>query len=166
MKKKKRIMSIFLAASLVSMLLSGCGGEKNNTGAGTGESNENVSAVEGIEESCIKIGVSGTPDLDPAIGSTGSSLIAAINIYDTLVFPSNEADSGVVGRVAEDWNISDDGLIYTFNIKKGIKFHNGEELKASDVVYSMDRLLTIGEGYAYIFANYIEPGSTIAVDVK
>lgn len=108
--------------------------------------------------------MSGTPDLDPAIVNTGSSLIAAINIYDTLIFPSNEADEGVIPRVAEDWTISEDGLTYTFNLKKGIKFHNGDELTASDVVYSMDRLLTIGEGYAYIFTSYVEPGTTVAVD--
>lgn len=90
--------------------------------------------------------------------------MAAINIYDTLIFPSDEANEGVVPRVAEDWTISEDGLTYTFNLKKGIKFHNGDELTASDVVYSMDRLLTIGEGYAYIFTNYVEPGTTVAVD--
>ena len=71
-------------------------------------------------------------------------------MYDTLVHPS-DTDEGVTGRVADSWEVSDDGPVYTFNLKKGIKFHNGEELKASDVVYSMDRLLTIGEGYAYIF---------------
>lgn len=80
------------------------------------------------------------------------------------MYPDENAEEGVVGRVAEDWTISEDGLTYTFNLKQGIKFHNGEELKASDVVYSMDRLLTIGEGYAYIFSNYIDPGSTVAVD--
>lgn len=60
----------------------------------------------------------GTPDLDPAIVNTGSSLIAAINIYDTLIFPSNEADEGVIPRVAEDWTISEDGLTYTFNLEE------------------------------------------------
>lgn len=159
--KKRRIMSVVLATSMLAMLLAGCGGNKPS-GAEGSQAAPSGSAVEA--ESCIKIGVSGTPDLDPAIASTGSSLIAAINIYDTLVFPDEEAEEGVVGRVAEDWTISEDGLTYTFNLKKGIKFHNGDELTASDVVYSMDRLLTIGEGYAYIFTSYVDPGTTVAVD--
>lgn len=159
--KRRRITSVVLATSMLAMLLAGCGGNKPS-GAEGSQAAPSGSAVEA--ESCIKIGVSGTPDLDPAIASTGSSLIAAINIYDTLVFPDEEAEEGVVGRVAEDWTISEDGLTYTFNLKKGIKFHNGDELTASDVVYSMDRLLTIGEGYAYIFTNYVDPGTTVAVD--
>ena len=68
-----------------------------------------------------------------------------------ILFPSNEADEGVILKVAEDWTISEDGLTYTFNLKKGIKFHNGDELTASDVVYSMDRLLTIGEDMLIFF---------------
>ena len=166
MRKRKRIASVVLAVSMAMTLLSGCGGSAgSNSGSESEGAGAAVSSGGGVEEeSCIKIGVSGTPDLDPAIASTGSSLIAAINIYDTLVYPDENAEEGVVGRVAEDWTISEDGLTYTFNLKQGIKFHNGEELKASDVVYSMDRLLTIGEGYAYIFSNYIDPGSTVAVD--
>lgn len=160
--KKRRVLSVVLAASMFAMLLTGCGG--GNQGSAEGSQAAAIGQGVAEAESCIKIGVSGTPDLDPAIVNTGSSLIAAINIYDTLIFPSNEADEGVIPRVAEDWTISEDGLTYTFNLKKGIKFHNGDELTASDVVYSMDRLLTIGEGYAYIFTSYVEPGTTVAVD--
>lgn len=161
MKKKRRIVSSVLAVSMLAMLLAGCGKKNETSEESTATTTENTGAE---AESCIKIGVSGTPDLDPAIASTGSSLIAAINIYDTLVYPDADEKTGVIGRVAEDWTVSDDGLKYTFHLKKGIKFHNGEELKASDVVYSMDRLLTIGEGYAYIFENYLDPGSTVALD--
>ena len=147
--KKRRVLSVVLAASMFAMLLTGCGG--GNQGSAEGSQAAAIGQGVAEAESCIKIGVSGTPDLDPAIVNTGSSLIAAINIYDTLIFPSNEADEGVIPRVAEDWTISEDGLTYTFNLKKGIKFHNGDELTASDVVYSMDRLLTIGEDMLYFY---------------
>lgn len=158
-RKGKKGVCAVLTASMIAMLLSGCGG--GNT---TGETQAaGTTATGSTAESCITIGVSGTPDLDPAIAATGSSLIAAINMYDTLVHPS-DTDEGVTGRVADSWEVSDDGLVYTFNLKKGIKFHNGEELKASDVVYSMDRLLTIGEGYAYIFSDFVDPGTTVAKD--
>ncbi len=161
MKKGRRLTGVILSAFMAMTLLAGCGGGE---AAGPEESGAVLTPGRAEEASCIKIGVSGTPDLDPAIVNTGSSLIAAVNLYDTLVFPSAEEASGVAGRAAQDWEISDDGMKYTFHLKQGIRFHNGEEMKASDVAYSMDRLLTIGEGYAYIFSNYLEPGSTVAVD--
>ncbi len=160
MKKGRRLTGAVLSALMAMTLLAGCGGKS----AAPEESGAVLTPGRAEEASCIRIGVSGTPDLDPAIVNTGSSLIAAVNLYDTLVFPSAEEESGVAGRAAEDWAVSDDGMKYTFHLKQGIRFHNGEEMKASDVVYSMDRLLTIGEGYAYIFSNYLEPGSTVAVD--
>mgnify|MGYP000004818063 FL=1 len=95
--KKRRVLSVVLAASMFAMLLTGCGG--GNQGSAEGSQAAAIGQGVAEAESCIKIGVSGTPDLDPAIVNTGSSLIAAINIYDTLIFPSNEADEGVIPRV-------------------------------------------------------------------
>ncbi|MBR0441239.1 MAG: ABC transporter substrate-binding protein, partial [Firmicutes bacterium] len=43
-------------------------------------------------------------------------------------------------RLATEYKISDDGLVYTFTLRKGVKFHNGEEMKASDVVFSYDHI--------------------------
>lgn len=47
----------------------------------------------------------------------------------------------VVGDVAERWDISPDGKTYTFVLRRGVRFHNGREVKADDVVYSLERLL-------------------------
>lgn len=68
----------------------------------------------------ITMDVSGTSDLDPAIATTGSSCIAMANMYDTLVYPGKD---GAEPCVAESWENSEDGLTYTFHLKKGIKFH-------------------------------------------
>ena len=76
----------------------------------------------------------------------GSTSLA--NLYDTLIFPN--AKGGVDPWLAESWDVSRDGLTYTFHLRKEAKFHDGSPLKASDVVYSYNRLKTIGEGYAYL----------------
>ncbi|MGB5217200.1 MAG: ABC transporter substrate-binding protein, partial [Smithella sp.] len=106
-------------------------------------------------EKIIRIAVSGTPVIDPAVGLYVSSSIALVNIYDSLVFPSR-TKAEMESALAQKWDISKDGKEYTFYLRKGVKFHNGDELKASDVVFSAKRLLRIGEGYAYIFMDTIK----------
>jgi peptide/nickel transport system substrate-binding protein len=98
--------------------------------------------------------------IDPAVGSDFSSSSSFVNLYDTLVYPTPEG--GVKPNVAHNWETSSDGLTWTFNIRKGIKFHDGSELTAEDVAFTMDRLIAIGEGYGYMFADKVE--STEAVD--
>ena len=89
--------------------------------------------------------------IDPAVGSDFSSSAALANLYDTLVFPT--ADGNVEPWLAESWETSDDGLTWTFNLRQDVTFHDGSGLQASDVVYSFNRLQTIGEGYGYLFTG-------------
>lgn len=97
---------------------------------------------------------------DPAVGNDFSDTMALVNIYDTLVFPN--LDGSIRPHLAEKWDISDDNLTYTFYLRKGVKFHNGEELTAEDVVFSVDRLLEIGEGFAYLYQTKDAQGNIIA----
>ena len=151
MKTKKRI-SLMLSLALTASLLAGCSGGAPAASGGS-QPGGAPSGPNDSGDKIITMGVSGTPDLDPAVATTGSSCIAVVNIYDTLVYPGKD---GLEPRVAERWEASDDGLTYTFYLKKGIKFHNGDELTASDVAFSMNRLLAIGEGYAYLFADSMD----------
>lgn len=66
-----------------------------------------------------------------------------LNIFDRLVETQTNLDgtSELIPGLAERWDISDDGLVYTFYLRKGVKFHNGEEFKADDVVYTFERML-------------------------
>jgi len=97
--------------------------------------------------------------IDPAVGSDFSSTSSLVNLYDTLVFPNTEG--GVDPHVAESWDVSDDGLTWTFHLKEGITFHNGSELTASDVAFSVSRMLEIGEGLAYVFLGTVESATAI-----
>jgi len=97
--------------------------------------------------------------LDPAVGSDFSSSSSFVNLYDSLVYPTTKGD--VVPSVAEGWEASADGLTWTFHLKKGVKFHDGSELTAEDVVFSMNRIITIGEGYGYLFAGRIKKSEAV-----
>jgi len=97
--------------------------------------------------------------IDPAVGSDFSSTSSLCNLYDTLVFPNTAG--GVDPYLAESWETSADGLTWTFHLKQGVKFHNGSELTASDVAFSMNRLLEIGEGLAYVFLGTVEDATAL-----
>ncbi|NPV43408.1 MAG: ABC transporter substrate-binding protein [Firmicutes bacterium] len=142
----KKIMTISLVVILTAVLMAGCGGQT------PGPEDKQGEATGG--EKVIRISVSGTPKIDPAVGLDYSSSIALVNLYDTLIFP--DPDGTNKPHVAEKWEADEDGLNYTFYIRKGIKFHNGNELTAEDVAFSMKRLLTIGEGYSYLFTDVVE----------
>jgi peptide/nickel transport system substrate-binding protein len=91
--------------------------------------------------------------IDPAVAVDWSSSRVMPNLYDPLVHPSLE---GPKPCLAESWEASTDAMTWTFHLRHGVKFHDGSELTAEDVVFSMERMLTIGEGYAFEFLPYVE----------
>lgn len=100
--------------------------------------------------------------LDPMQVTNNPSWSMAPNLYDTLVFPNEE--KGYIPWIAESWKVSTDGMKYTFLLKKGIPFHDGTEMTAEDVVFSMERLLTMKQSTVAQYFKYIKPGTTKALD--
>jgi peptide/nickel transport system substrate-binding protein len=82
--------------------------------------------------------------LDPALAYDTDSGEVIQNLYETLVFYDAEKTDAFVPQLAESWEISTDGTTYTFHIRQGVKFHEGEELTPSDVAYSFQRGLLQG----------------------
>lgn len=150
MKKgiSNKVVAVILVFVLMAAMPAGCGNKE--AGAGDGQTVQTPSAAEKV----MRVSVSGTPKIDPAVGMDYSSCIALVNLYDSLVFPGD--DGSVKPMLAEKWDVDESGLNYTFYLKKGVKFHNGNEVKAADVVFSMKRLMTIGEGYAYLFTGVVK----------
>jgi len=103
----------------------------------------------------LRTTITATPEsLDPAVTSGENDWKVAVNLYDFLVYPSFE-DASPEASVAASWDVSDDSLTWTFYLNEGVTFHDGSELTASDVKFSMDRMIGIGEGYAYFFADRV-----------
>ena len=75
---------------------------------------------------------------------TTDSYMLPLNVFDRLVeaVTVSPGESQLVPGLAESWDISEDGKVYTFHLRQGVLFHNGEELSADDVVYTFDRMLT------------------------
>ena len=78
--------------------------------------------------------------LDPGRETDGESMYIADNIYNCLV-EFKPGTTEVIPGLAKKWSISDDGLEYTFNLRKGVKFHDGTDFNADAVVFSLKRQL-------------------------
>lgn len=78
--------------------------------------------------------------LDPARISTGRVAGELLpQLFSALV--QFDEQLNIVPDLAEKWDVSDDGLIYTFHLRQGLKFHNGDSLTANDFVYTYNRTL-------------------------
>lgn len=76
--------------------------------------------------------------LDPAFASSDSEIAVLNAIYDYLV--DINADNNITPRLATSWEVSEDGLTYTFTLAEGVTFHDGDSLSAEDVVWTYNRL--------------------------
>ena len=95
--------------------------------------------------------------IDPHIGADYADLILIGNLYDTLMWVSS---NDLVPHLAESVDISSDGKTYTFNLNKGVKFHNGDTMTSADVMFSFSRSMDIGLGYSYLIKSLVEGMST------
>lgn len=78
------------------------------------------------------------PHLDPTSAAAGAiDQVVYANIFEGLT--RFAADGSVIPGLAESWEISDDGRTYTFKLRAGVTFHDGSDLDAGDVVFSLDR---------------------------
>ncbi|MGD8485633.1 MAG: ABC transporter substrate-binding protein [Chloroflexota bacterium] len=79
------------------------------------------------------------PDqLDPQVTSAYVSFQVLENVFDTLVEPDENLE--MVPSLAESWEVSEDGLTYTFQLRDDVTWHDGSPLTAADVVYSYGRI--------------------------
>jgi len=77
--------------------------------------------------------------LDPAFLTDIYATPVALQIFDGLV--QFDANLNVVPSIAESWKASRDGLVWTFHLRQGVKFHHGREVHADDFVYTFTRIL-------------------------
>jgi len=118
---------------------------------------------------------SDVPSLDPInIGDTSSHDVA-YNIYNGLVTyrakvkNKGEKLTDIVPDLAEKWTVSKDAKTYTFDIRKGVKFHNGRELTAEDIKYNLERLANpknASKGLWTLKALPIKGAEQFATDAK
>src|SRR5690606_11629734 len=82
------------------------------------------------------------PTLDPHFSTSIATRNVAMHIFEQLV--TRDENNAVMPELAEGWEVSPDGLTYTFRIRQGVKFHNGKALTSADVKASFERYKRIG----------------------
>ncbi len=158
MRKFTKAMALLLTGAMVA--LTACGGgngsSADSTTAAAGESQTTAAAADTTaaagEESADNSG-SGDASSETSIVIGQSSEVANLNpmiqprtpdsnvqcmIFSYLVIPDEKME--YVGDLAESWDISDDGKVYTFHLKQGVKWHDGEDFNADDVVFTLTSL--------------------------
>jgi peptide/nickel transport system substrate-binding protein len=140
-------------AGYYATMLPGTATNTSSTNSGTNSSTNTSTSQTSGNSSVLSVTWANVPNADPAKGSDEASSAALVNLYDSLVYP---APSGALQPdLATSWTVSSDGLTYTFAIRSGVNFHNGDTLTASDVVYSLNRIDSIGQGFSYLFSPYV-----------
>ncbi len=135
---KRRLSKVLFVSMLLTLTiaLGGCAGDKENGGS---------------SESAITIGIPQDLDsLDPNMSTGAGTQEMLFNVYEGLYKP--DSDGNLVPAVASDCAISEDGLVYTFTLRDGVKFHNGNTVTVEDVVYSMNKCAGNGTGEPLVSA--------------
>ncbi|MEM3670476.1 MAG: ABC transporter substrate-binding protein [Thermoprotei archaeon] len=100
------------------------------------------------------------PDsLDPAVTYETPGWEIADQVYQGLVAPNGTSIFSYVGVLAQNWSISSNGMNYTFNLRRGVTFSNGDPFTAYDVWFSVYRTLIMNQAPAWILGQNLAPGN-------
>lgn len=157
----KRIASLLLAACMMFSLVA-CGGETSapaatNAPAASGDAPAASAApaapaAEGEKILNIMIEVE-VESLDPQEATDGTSFEVLANYTDGLT--QMDADGAAVAAIAKDWEVSEDGTVYTFHLREDANWSNGEPVTAQDFVFAWQRAAdpAMASEYSYMLSD-------------
>lgn len=164
---RKRVLAMLLSAAMLFGTLIGCGGSQGTAGATEKSSTQatasTVTRTAGVESTgetleVLRVGVQALPkSLDPGVGIGNAFLMIGKNIFDTVMVKDGFNNNEMTSYICEKWENVDD-TTFEFKLKEGITFHNGMELTAEDVEYTLERALFGDSSYFGATLTAILPG--------
>ncbi|MCI9609165.1 MAG: ABC transporter substrate-binding protein [Oscillibacter sp.] len=146
---KRKFLAVLLLLGLLGTVLCGCGGgsaDKTPEGGQTSGSNEPAAQPAETRANEITVGIAQDLDesLDPHVAVAAGTKEVMFNVFEGLVKPTPDGD--LIPAVASAF--TSDAATYTFTLREGVKFHNGDPVEMGDVIYSIDRNRLPGESGA------------------
>lgn len=139
---------VFMLMALVLVVMACSGGESEEVAdQGAAEPVEETSETEADAGEPVQGGtlvitdLSDAQSLDPHRVTTAASMRYIENMYSTLLRYTEGAYGELEGDLAESYDVSEDGLTYTFTLRDGVTFHDGKPLTSEDVKYSIERIV-------------------------
>lgn len=157
----KKLVSLALAI-LMCLSLVACGGGSSGGGnisdlaAATTEAPASTTPAADVAQEMTFV-LSDEPDgIDPTVTNNSFAMYVLCNCFEGLV--TYDPSGSIVPGCAESWDISEDGTVYTFHLRDGLKWSDGTPLTANDFVYSIQRVLTPSTTAQYysMMADYIK----------
>ena len=143
MLKKSRLLVLVVVIAAAALFMFSPG-KKDTSDSGAQKADSGASKA----EQSIKFALHSIPDsVDPGITSETYATPILVNAFEGLV--TYDSHNNIIPGHAEKWEISDDGLTYTFHLRPGLKWSDGSALNAHDFVYSWLRVITPATGSLY-----------------
>ena len=142
----KKLLTLILCLAMVLTVFAGCSSTPatEEGASSSGEAAQGEAADSEYKDTLVFAMNTDVQSMDPQIQNDTTSEQVVKMLYNTLL--KFEDDGTVVGDLAESWSVSEDKLTWTFNLKQGVKFHNGKELTSADVKATFDRALNAEAG--------------------
>ena len=153
MRGKSFRLLLLLAAMLLALGLAGCGGDDDDGDAADTGAAETDGGEGGGGGTLVFAGAADPVVLDGALVSDGESLRVIDQIYESLV-SLEPGTTELAPGLAKSWEISDDGLEYTFELEEGVTFHDGEPFNAEAVCFNFDRWYNFTGSFQNPSASY------------
>lgn len=136
---KKKWLALVLLVGLVGAVLSGCGGGSQNEAPENPDTPETQQTTGRADANELVVGIAQDLDssLDPHKTVKAGTREVMFNVFEGLMKPTPSGD--LTPAIAEDYTVSEDRMTYTFTLREGVMFHNGDAVTAEDVKYSLER---------------------------
>lgn len=163
MKKTWKLLLISMLA--ISLFLVGCNSKTNENAKGN---KDNGSSSTPKKDTLVFARGGDSTSLDPITTTEGETFKVTDNIFENLI-SYGEQDTTLHPGLAEKWEVTPDGLTYTFHLRQGVKFHDGTDFNADAVVFNFDRWMN-GDAdkfpYYTMFGGYKADEGHVIKEVK
>lgn len=147
--KFRKLLAIMLVTAMTVSMLTACGTKTKDS------QSDDKSAYPGTaDQNAITVNIASEPPQMFSVTTTDTTSFSVLrHVIENLV--ELDEKNQVIPGVAKDWKVSDDGLVYTFNLRNDMKWSNGEPVTAKDFVFAWKSLLTPSFAAPYAYFGYI-----------